>query len=151
LADKLHELPHVKMYGPTVPTADGPRLLFDFRRLLKTRFPYIMWMPQPIFLQYLADEASTFPSFRLEMGANVQDLIDVAGVVRGVRYRTTEGWGDVRATLTVGADGRFSRVRKLAGLRAIQTSSPVELLWFRLPRLAGDPEGMYTEGTGIVS
>src|SRR5438132_7878810 len=24
LADRLHELPHVKMYGPTFPTADGP-------------------------------------------------------------------------------------------------------------------------------
>src|SRR5213596_2976370 len=24
LADRLHQLPHVKMYGPTLPTADGP-------------------------------------------------------------------------------------------------------------------------------
>jgi 2-polyprenyl-6-methoxyphenol hydroxylase-like FAD-dependent oxidoreductase len=121
-------------------------LLFDFRKLLKTRFPYIMWMPQPIFLGYLAEEAKNYPSFRLVMGANVQHLIEENGAVRGVQYRTAEGWHDVRALLTVGADGRFSRVRKLAGLRAIQTSSPVELLWFRLPRLPGDPEG-----TGIVS
>src|SRR6266851_6185438 len=35
LADKLHQLPHVKMYGPTFPTADGPKLLFDFRKLLR--------------------------------------------------------------------------------------------------------------------
>ena len=48
--------------------------------------------------------------------------------------------------LTVGADGRFSRVRKLSGIKATLTSAPVELLWFRLPRLAGDPQG-----TGIVS
>jgi 2-polyprenyl-6-methoxyphenol hydroxylase-like FAD-dependent oxidoreductase len=37
-------------------------------------------------------------------------------------------------------------VRKLGGLRAIPTSAPVELLWFRLPRVPGEPEG-----TGIVS
>src|SRR5258708_7351439 len=43
LADRLYERQHVKMYGPTFPTADGPVMLFDFRRLLKTRFPYIMW------------------------------------------------------------------------------------------------------------
>src|SRR5437870_3919388 len=38
LADRLHELPHVKMYGPTVPTAGGLVHLFDLRNLLKTRF-----------------------------------------------------------------------------------------------------------------
>jgi 2-polyprenyl-6-methoxyphenol hydroxylase-like FAD-dependent oxidoreductase len=146
LADKLHQLPHVKMYGPTFPTADGPKMLFDFRKLLKTRFPYIMWMPQPIFLQFLADEAKKYPTFQLIMGANVQHLIEEEGVVRGVQYHSADGVHEVRALLTVGADGRFSRVRKQAGLRAIQTSSPVELLWFHLPRLAGDPEG-----TGIVS
>lgn len=146
LADRLHELQHVKMYGPTFPTADGPLMLFDMRRLLKTRFPYIMWMPQPIFLEFLAEAAKHYPSFRLVMGANVQDMIEEAGTVRGVRYRTADGLHEVRALLTVGADGRFSRLRKLGGFRTIQTSSPVELLWFRLPRLAGDPEG-----TGIAS
>lgn len=145
-ADRLHQLPHVKMYGPTFPGDDGPFLAFDFRQLLKTRFPYIMWMPQPDFLAFLAEEARKFPSFRLVMGANVQRLIEDSGIIRGVSYRGTEGWHEVRATLTVAADGRFSRVRKLAGIKPIPTSSPVELLWFRLPRLPGDPEG-----TGIVS
>jgi 2-polyprenyl-6-methoxyphenol hydroxylase-like FAD-dependent oxidoreductase len=146
LADRLHERPHVKMYGPTIPGASDQTMLFDFRRLLKTRFPYIMWMPQPIFLAFLAEEAQKFPSFRLVMGANVQRLVEEGGSVRGVRYRSADGWHEVRAMLTVGADGRFSRVRKLAGFRPIQTSAPVELLWFRLPRLLGDPPG-----TGIVS
>lgn len=146
LADRLHALPHVKMYGPTFPTSDGPVMLFDFRRLLKTRFPYIMWMPQPIFLGFLAEEGRKHPSFRLVMGANVQNMIEENGTVRGVRYRTVDGWQEVRALLTVGADGRFSRLRKLGGFRTVQTSAPVELLWFRLPRLPGDPEG-----TGIVS
>src|SRR5438876_958376 len=46
LADRLHDRQHVKMYGPTLPSPDGPFLLFDLRRLLNTRFPYLMWMPQ---------------------------------------------------------------------------------------------------------
>jgi len=144
LADRLHERQHVKMHGPTLPGTST--LLFDFRNLLKTRFPYIMWMPQPIFLEFLAQEAQKFPSFRLVMGANVQEMIEEQGIVRGVRYRDTHGWHEVRALLTVAADGRFSRLRKLAKITPIQTSAPVELLWFRLPRLAGDPPG-----TGIVS
>ena len=146
LADRLHERQHVKMYGPALPGSDPPRLLFDLRRLLKTRFPYIMWMPQPIFLAFLAEEAQKFPSFRLVMGANVQRMVEEDGVVRGVRYRAADGWHEVRAALTVAADGRFSRLRKLAGIQPTQTSAPVELLWFRLPRLPDDPPA-----TGIVS
>src|SRR5436305_15283998 len=45
LADRLHERQHVKMYGPTIPTPEGPVLLFDLRRVRNTRFPYLMWMP----------------------------------------------------------------------------------------------------------
>lgn len=147
LADRLHERQHVKMYGPSLPgTDDQTFLLFDFRRLLKTRFPYIMWMPQPIFLRFLAEEAQKYPSFRLVMGANVRQTVEEDGAVRGVRYQAADGWHEVRAALTVGADGRFSRLRKLAGFQPIQTSLPVELLWFRLPRLPDDPPG-----TGIVS
>src|SRR5947209_10878393 len=62
LAGRLHERPHVKMYGVALPFA-GQAPLFDFRDLLKTRFPYIMWMPQPVFLDFLAGEARKFPSF----------------------------------------------------------------------------------------
>jgi 2-polyprenyl-6-methoxyphenol hydroxylase-like FAD-dependent oxidoreductase len=145
LAEGLHQLPHVKMYGPTLPGGTAP--LFDLRKLLTdTRFPYIMWMPQPDFLDFLAKEAQAFPSFQLVMGANVQRLVEANGAVRGVRYRAADGWHEVRAQLTVGADGRFSRVRKLAGITPVPTSAPVELLWFRLPRLPGDPEG-----TGIAT
>jgi 2-polyprenyl-6-methoxyphenol hydroxylase-like FAD-dependent oxidoreductase len=146
LAGRLHERPHVKMLGPTLPGMNDQTLLFDFRLLLKTRFPYIMWMPQSIFLAFLAEEGQKHPSFRLVMGANVQRLVEEGGGVRGVRYRAADGWHEVRATLTVGADGRFSRVRKLAGFQPMQTSSPIELLWFRLPRLPSDPPG-----TGIAS
>jgi hypothetical protein len=58
---------------------------------------------------------------------------------------------EVRAPLTVGADGRFSKVRHLAGFEPIKTSSPMDILWFRLPRLAGDlpeAEGRFLGGFG---
>jgi 2-polyprenyl-6-methoxyphenol hydroxylase-like FAD-dependent oxidoreductase len=61
------------------------------------------------------------------------------GIVRGVRYRGQQGWGEVRALATVGCDGRFSRLRRLGGFSAITTSAPMDVLWFRLPRRAGDP------------
>jgi 2-polyprenyl-6-methoxyphenol hydroxylase-like FAD-dependent oxidoreductase len=137
LAERLHKLPHVKWLGPSLVTASGPVPLVDFRRL-RTRFPYIMLLPQERFLEFLAEEASRYPQFRLTMRANVQRLVEEDGAVRGVRYRSTEGWQEVRAPLTVGADGRFSRVRRLAGIEPVVLAPPMELLWFRLPRLPGD-------------
>ena len=72
-----------------------------------------MVMPQAKFLSFLAEEASKYPTFHLELGANVQRLIEEDGVVRGVRYQSAAGDHEVRAALTIGADGRFSRIRKL--------------------------------------
>src|SRR5207253_1178733 len=120
-----HQLPHIKVYGPTVMTASGPLTPVDLRRL-KTRFPYIMFMHQPVFLEFLAGEAKKYPQFRLLMGANVQRLVEEGGVVRGVRYRSEGGWHEVRAPLTVAADGRFSRIRHLAGIKAVETSPRLE-------------------------
>src|SRR5262249_52153327 len=76
----------------------------------------------------------------LTMRANVQRLVEEGGAVRGVRYRGIGGWQEVRAPLTVGTDGRFSRVRQLAGIEPIMLAEPIELLWFRLPRLPGDAQ-----------
>ena len=139
LAERLHELPHVKVYGPVVPTARGPIRPFDLRRL-KTKFPYIMFMQQTIFLKFLTEEASKHPSFRLIMGASVQRLVEEDGNVRGVCYKSDNGWHEIRAALTVGADGRFSRVRHLAGFEPIATSATLELLQFRLPHLPDEPD-----------
>jgi 2-polyprenyl-6-methoxyphenol hydroxylase-like FAD-dependent oxidoreductase len=50
--------------------------------------------------------------------------------------------GEVRARLTVGAAGRFSQIRRLSGARPVVFSSPIDVLWFRLPRMATDPEGV---------
>ena len=139
LAERLHELPHVKVYGPVIPTARGPIRPFDLRRL-KTKFPYIMFMQQTIFLEFLTEEARRYLNFRLVLGASVQRLVEDNGNVHGVCYKAVDGWHEIRAALTVGADGRFSRLRHLAGFESIPTSATLELLQFRLPRLPDEPE-----------
>jgi 2-polyprenyl-6-methoxyphenol hydroxylase-like FAD-dependent oxidoreductase len=139
LAEPLHRLRHVKVYGPTLRAANTNFNPFDFRRL-KTKFPYIMLIPQTKFLEFLASEASRYPEFRLRMTANVQSLIEDNGSVLGVRYLGTDGYHELRATLTVGADGRFSKVRHLAGFEPIKTSPPMDILWFRLPHLPEEPQ-----------
>jgi 2-polyprenyl-6-methoxyphenol hydroxylase-like FAD-dependent oxidoreductase len=148
LLDGLMQLPHGKQRGVTFQTADGPVRMLDFSDL-KVRFPYIVMMPQARFLEFITAEAKRYPSFRLILGASVQRLIEEGGAVRGVRYRSDDGWYELRALLTVGADGRFSKVRHLAGLRAVPSGEPpMDVLWFRLPKEPGDPQDSATGALG---
>ena len=95
-------------------------------------------IPQAHFLEFITAEAKRYPNFQLVMGARVEKLIEEDGYIHGVQYRGQDGWHEVRATLTVAADGRFSRVRKLAGFKPIQTAQAMDVLWFRLPWKPGD-------------
>ncbi|MCC6178676.1 MAG: FAD-dependent oxidoreductase [Chloroflexi bacterium] len=153
LADRLLRQPHTRIDRLSFDTPGGSYELADFRRL-PTQFPYITMMPQARFLDFLAGELRTYPNARLLLGANAQALLYTgassgkheagehgpAMVVRGVRYRSRDAEHEIRAPLTVGADGRFSRIRRLAGLDLIKTAPPMDVLWFRLPRYPGDPE-----------
>jgi 2-polyprenyl-6-methoxyphenol hydroxylase-like FAD-dependent oxidoreductase len=152
LAERLHQLPHSKIHTGTLTTDEGPTVLADFRRL-RTRFPYIMMLPQKDFLAFIVEEAKRHPSFELLMGARVEALLEEVGVVRGVRYEDGGGERELRAALTVGADGRGSRVRHLGRFEQVKTSPPMDVLWFRIPRLEGDPEGgvaYFRGGAGLV-
>lgn len=133
LAEQLLALPHTKVASLPFQSGDKALALADFRHL-KTRFPYIVMLPQVRFLEFITAEAKKYPSFRLLMGARAEKLIDEDGVIQGVRYRGRDGWHEVRAVLTVAADGRFSRVRQLAGFELVKTAPPMDVLWFRLPR-----------------
>lgn len=139
LAERLLEQRHVKIHNFTVQTGSGPLVFADFTRL-NTRYPYITMLPQVHFLDFLAAEVLRYPHARIVMGATVQGLIEEGGVVRGVRYQSQTGEHEIRALLTVGADGRFSRLRKLAGLQPRASSPPMDVFWFRLPRRPDDPE-----------
>ncbi len=141
LADRLLRLRHSKVDRFTVETDTGPFTLANLSRL-GTKFPYITIMPQTSFLEFVVGEAEKYPSFRVVMGARVRELVEEGGVVRGVRYEDEEGRHEVRAALVVGADGRGSRVRRLARIEPVKTSPPMDVLWFRLPREPGDTEGL---------
>jgi 2-polyprenyl-6-methoxyphenol hydroxylase-like FAD-dependent oxidoreductase len=139
LAEPLHQMPHSKATGPVIEFADGPFQPFNLTRL-KSKFPYVLMVPQSRFLNFITAEAAKYPNFRLVMHAAVKKLVEENGVVRGVRYLGSDGWHELRAELTVGADGRFSQVRQLAGIEPVKTAPPMDVLWFRLPRLATDKD-----------
>lgn len=79
---------------------------------LPTHCKFIALMPQWDFLNFFAEKAKAYPQFRLRMEADVTDLILENGHVSGVRASTPTGALEVRADLTVGADGRHSTVSR---------------------------------------
>jgi 2-polyprenyl-6-methoxyphenol hydroxylase-like FAD-dependent oxidoreductase len=133
LADRLLELRHSRVPAITFDFDGVPVAFADFR-LLETPYPYITMMPQTRFLEFVTGEAASHPNFRLVMGASARTLIEEEGEIRGLRFRDGDGLHEIRALLTVGADGRFSRLRRLAGFEPRTTSPPMDVLWFRLPR-----------------
>ncbi len=89
----------------------------DFSHL-PTRCKFIALMPQWDFLNFLADHAKRYPTFRLHMNAEVADLLWDRGRVAGVRANTPQGELEIRADLLVGADGRHSVVRERPPLKS---------------------------------
>ena len=116
----------------TVPVA-------DFRRL-PTHCKFLALMPQWDFLNFIAEKAKRYPGFHLKMQAEVTDLIRENGRVAGVQAKTPDGMLDIRANLTIGADGRHSVTRERAGLEVINLGAPMDVLWMQFSLREGDPE-----------
>jgi 2-polyprenyl-6-methoxyphenol hydroxylase-like FAD-dependent oxidoreductase len=100
-------------------------------------------VPQWELLTFLTAEAAKYPGFTLKRRAEVTDLIVEQDIVRGVRYPSVGGTHELRATLTVACDGRHSVVRAAAGLAVREYGVPMDVLWFRIPKGTGDPQGSF--------
>ena len=137
LLDEFLKRPHQELRELVGLIGEDRVVLADFSHL-PTRCHFIAFMPQWDFLDFLADEAKTYPNFRLEMQAEVTDLVEDRGTVTGVRAKVPDGTLDVRADLVVGADGRHSAVRDLAGLEVDDLGAPMDALWMRLSKKPED-------------
>jgi 2-polyprenyl-6-methoxyphenol hydroxylase-like FAD-dependent oxidoreductase len=150
LIEQVLQLHHTKRSQVVYEMGDVSMVMADLSHL-KTRYPFIAMINQAELLELVVAEASTYPGFRLLMGARMEELLKDGERVCGVRYRTPEGWGEIQADLVVGADGRFSRVRKLMGLKPEKISSSLDVLWFRLSRKPEDStEGLLRFGNQRV-
>jgi 2-polyprenyl-6-methoxyphenol hydroxylase-like FAD-dependent oxidoreductase len=141
LATAFLALPHSRVANVGGRTTAGQAIGFTFERL-PTKFPFIAFVPQWDFLEFITGRAARFPSFRLIRNAEVVDLLQHDGRVMGVRYRDAGGEHELIAILTVGADGRAARTREAAALPLVETSPPMDVLWFRLPRHADEPRAI---------
>ena len=106
---------------------------------LHTPAPFIAMMPQWDFLDFLSDEARVYPGFHIEMNAPVASFIEESGRIIGVRL--VDG-RELRARLTIAADGRDSLVRKLKLLPLQNLGSPMDVFWFRVPKSPSEQGGL---------
>jgi 2-polyprenyl-6-methoxyphenol hydroxylase-like FAD-dependent oxidoreductase len=110
----------------------------DFTHL-PTHCKFLALMPQWDFLNFIVEQGRRYPRFQVTMQAEATDLIEQNGRIIGARARTSDGVMEVRAKLTVGADGRHSIVRDRAGLQVTDLGAPMDVLWMRISRRPSDP------------
>jgi 2-polyprenyl-6-methoxyphenol hydroxylase-like FAD-dependent oxidoreductase len=138
LLEELLTRPHQEVRELGGQVGDELFAIADFRHL-PTRCRFVALMPQWDFLDFLVEKAKVYPTFRLEMEAEVTDLLEEGGRIAGVRAKSPRGVFEVRADLTVGADGRRSIVRTRANLPLVDLQAPMDVLWMRISHREGDP------------
>ncbi|MGR9051693.1 MAG: FAD-dependent monooxygenase [Gammaproteobacteria bacterium] len=94
----------------------------------------VIEFPQPVLLAAIVDEAKKYPNFEIRMGVSCKELIQEHGKVVGLVAGNSDESFTVRTRLVVAADGRYSRLRKLAGLKANVKQISRDVLWFVVPR-----------------
>jgi 2-polyprenyl-6-methoxyphenol hydroxylase-like FAD-dependent oxidoreductase len=109
---------------------------------LPGRHQHIALVPQWDFLNVVADASQLEPGYELIMNAEVTDLLWDGQRVSGVSYDRDGHSYQLEADLVVACDGRSSVVRERAALKSRAFGVPMDVLWFRLPRLSTDPEGV---------
>ncbi|MFF4776376.1 FAD-dependent oxidoreductase [Microtetraspora fusca] len=142
LVEELERIPHRDLTTLRMLTREGPLIDADLRRFPSTRkYRHIAMIPQWDFLTLLVEHARRYPSFRLLMNAETLGPIEYGGAIRGLRYRDAGGEHELRAVLTVAADGRRSDLRRAAGMIPLDFGAPMDVLWLRVSRRPDGDEG----------
>lgn len=146
------ELPHEEIASLGVIVGDTKFDVADFSHV-PGPCKFVALMPQWDFLNFLAEHAKQFPSFRLLMEHEATGLLKRGRRITGVAARNGGQDVEVRADLVVGTDGRHSVTRSAAGLEVIEHGVPIDVLWFRISRRPDDPGqvlGNVNYGMGLI-
>jgi 2-polyprenyl-6-methoxyphenol hydroxylase-like FAD-dependent oxidoreductase len=114
----------------------------DFTRLAAA-CPFIAFMPQWDFLNFLFEKGGAFPNLEVLSRTTAVGLLRAGDAVVGVAAESAMGATEIAADLTVGCDGRHSTVRTLAGLEVEDLGAPIDVLWFRVGKTDADGEAAF--------
>lgn len=139
LLDEFLKLPHIETHQLEADIGEHKIIIADFSHL-KVHCPFIAFIPQWDFLNFIVKQAQVYPQFRLLMSTEATDLIIENDTIVGLCAKNNDTEFEIRAELIVGADGRHSLVRQKSGLAVQTLSAPMDVLWFRLSRRPTDPQ-----------
>jgi 2-polyprenyl-6-methoxyphenol hydroxylase-like FAD-dependent oxidoreductase len=142
LIDGFLKLPHQQLQKMDGNFGGDSIRIADLGRL-KVKYPFIAFMPQWDFLNFLRESGTRFASLKVMMNADATELIRSGDAVVGVRANTPEGPVEIRADLTIGCDGRHSIVRQRANLEVEEIGAPMDVLWFRAGKRASETESVF--------
>ena len=142
LSDGFLKLPHQRLQKMDGMFGGASVRIADLSRL-NVKFPFIAFMPQWDFLNFLRESGKQFPSFKVMMSTEAVDLVQDGDRIAGVRAKTLEGMIDIEADLTIACDGRHSLVRERAGLAVEEIGAPMDVLWFRAGKRANETENVF--------
>jgi len=142
LIDGFLKLPHQRLQKMDGLFGGTPVRIADLSRL-RTKYPFIAFMPQWDFLNFLREAGKRFASLKVMMNTEAVDLIRRGETIAGVRATTPEGPIDIEADLTIACDGRHSTVRERAGFEVQEIGAPMDVLWFRAGRKADETENVF--------
>src|ERR1700722_20019353 len=125
LIDGFLKLPHQQLQKMDGNFAGDQIRIADLGRL-KVKYPFIAFMPQWDFLNFLRESGKRFASLKVMMNADATDLIWSGDTVAGVKVNTPDGPVEIRADLTIGCDGRHSVVRERANLEREEIGAPMD-------------------------
>ncbi|MEY9360640.1 2-polyprenyl-6-methoxyphenol hydroxylase-like FAD-dependent oxidoreductase [Bradyrhizobium yuanmingense] len=143
LIDGFLKLPHQRLQKMDGLLGGTPVRIADLSRL-HTKYPFIAFMPQWDFLNFLREAGRRFPSLEVMMSTEAIELIRRGETIAGVRAKTRDGIIDIEADLTIACDGRHSTVRERAGLSVEEIGAPMDVLWFRAGRKPDETENVFT-------
>ncbi len=142
LIDDFLKLPHQELQKMDGQFGGSSIRISDLSRL-RVKYPFIAFMPQWDFLNFLREHGKRFASLKVMMNAEATDLAWSEGAVAGVKTDTPEGPVEIRADLTVACDGRHSVVREKARLEVEEIGAPMDVLWFRAGKAANETESVF--------
>ena len=136
LFDYLLNFPHLKLQGFELYLKKQPVATIGISEI-SPEVPFILWMPQPVMLNALYEKARQNPNFTLWFDARMTKLISNNGKISGIEAVKNRKPVEIEAKITVGADGRFSKVRHEGGFELAYEDHDFDILWFTIPKPAG--------------
>jgi 2-polyprenyl-6-methoxyphenol hydroxylase-like FAD-dependent oxidoreductase len=138
LLDAFLARPHSEVRTLAGQIGDDYVELADFTHL-PTRAKFVAFMPQWDFLDFLAEQAKRYPTFRLLMSTEATGLMREGDRMVGATAQGPGGNLEINAHLTIAADGRHSTLRDGAGFEVVEIGAPMDVLWLRLSKSPNDP------------